>query len=149
MGAIGLTEPFFSRLQKRGVGIWQGEEIFPQHAFFIAHNAIFIAQQMLDQILRICKSFLKIGFFGHILFLLFQNQSSYIYNNKLFAACEESLEVLMVITNFAKYSSKLAFFTAFCSYNSKEINLTTHQQTFLHPAINIHFTQVYGKVSFP
>jgi len=22
-------------------------------------------------------------------------------------------------------------------------NLTTQQQTFLHPAINIHFTQVY------
>jgi hypothetical protein len=69
-------------------------EIFPQHAFFIAHHAIFIAQQMLDQILRICKSSLKIGFFGHFLFLLFQNQSSYIHNNKLFAACEESLEIL-------------------------------------------------------
>jgi hypothetical protein len=85
------------------------------HAFFIAHHAIFIAQQMLDQILRICKSFLKIGFFGHILFLLLQNQSSYIYNNKHFAACEESLEVLMVITKLAKYSS---------------INLPIQQQIF-------------------
>ena len=104
---------------------------------------------MLDQILRICKSFLKSGFFGNILFLLFHNQSSYIYNNKLFAACEESLEVLMAITKFAKYSSKVAFFTAFCSYNSKEIKLIKQQQTFLHPAINIHFRQVFDKVSVP
>ena len=81
-----VTEAFFSRLQNRGVRIWQGVEIFPQHAVFIAQYAVFIAQQMLDQILKICKSFLKIGFFGHILFLLFQNQSSYIYNNKLFCS---------------------------------------------------------------
>jgi hypothetical protein len=57
------TEAFFSRLQNRGVRIWQGVEMFPQHAVFIAHHAVFIAQQMLDQILKICKSFLKIGFF--------------------------------------------------------------------------------------
>ena len=59
----GPPEPFFSRLQNRGVRIWQGVEIFPQHAVFIAQYAAFIAQQMLDQILKICKSFLKIGFF--------------------------------------------------------------------------------------
>ena len=82
----GTSEAFFSRLQNRGVRIWQGVEIFPQHAVFIAQHAVFIAQQMLDQILRICKSFLKSGFFGHIWFLLFQNQSSYIYNNKLFCS---------------------------------------------------------------
>ena len=73
------SEAFFSRLQNRGVRIWQDVEIFPQHA-------VFIAQQMLDQILRICKSFLKSGFFEHIWYLLFQNPSSYIYNNKLFCS---------------------------------------------------------------
>ena len=60
------SEAFFSRLQNRGVRIWQGVEIFPQDEVFIAQHAVFIAQQMLDQILRICKSFLKSGFFGHI-----------------------------------------------------------------------------------
>ena len=65
--------PFFLGCKIGGVRIWQGVEIFPQHAVFIAHHAVFIAQQMLDQILRICKSFLKSGFFGHIWFLLFQN----------------------------------------------------------------------------
>ena len=78
--------PFFLGCEIGGVRIWQGVEIFPQHAVFIAQHAVFIAQQMLDQILRICKSFLKSGFFGHIWFLLFQNQSSYIYNNKLFCS---------------------------------------------------------------
>ena len=143
------SEAFFSRLQNRGVRIWQGVEIFPQHTVFIAQHAVFIAQQMLDQILRICKSFLKSGFFGHIWFLLFQNQSSFIYNNKLFAACEECLKVLMVITKFAKYSSIVAFFAVFCSYISKEINLTTQQQPFCTPCNNIYFRQVYDKVSFP
>ena len=80
------SEAFFLGCKIGGVRIWQGVEIFPQHAVFIAHHAVFIAQQMLDQILRICKSFLKSGFFGHIWFLLFQNQSSYIYNNKLFCS---------------------------------------------------------------
>ena len=70
-GRFAIPEAFFSRLQNRGVKIWQGMEIFPQHAIFIAPHAVFIAQQMLDQILRICKSFLKSGFFGHIWFLLF------------------------------------------------------------------------------
>ena len=37
----------FSRLQKRGLEIWQGVEFFPQHAFFIAHHAIFIAQKVI------------------------------------------------------------------------------------------------------
>ena len=60
---LSRPEDFFSRLQNRGVRIWQGVEIFPQHAVFIAQYAAFIAQQMLDQIMKICKSFLKIGFF--------------------------------------------------------------------------------------
>ena len=55
--------PFFLGCKIGGVRIWQGVEIFPQHAVFIAQYAAFIAQQMLDQILKICKSFLKIGFF--------------------------------------------------------------------------------------
>ena len=55
--------PFFLGCKIGGVRIWLGVKIFPQHAVFIAHHAVFIAQQMLDQILRICKSFLKIGFF--------------------------------------------------------------------------------------
>ena len=55
--------PFFLGCEIGGVRIWQGVEIFPQHAVFIAHHAVFIAQQMLDQIY---KSFLKSGFFGHI-----------------------------------------------------------------------------------
>ena len=80
------AEAFFSRLQKRGVRIWQGVEIFPELAVFIAQHAVFIAQQMLDHILGICNFFLKSGFFGHVLFPLFQNQSSYIYNNKLFCS---------------------------------------------------------------
>ena len=67
----GPTEAFFSRLQNRGGQNLEGVEIFPQHAVFIAQHAVFIAKQMLDQILRICKSFLKSGFFGHIWFLLF------------------------------------------------------------------------------
>ena len=58
-----IPEAFFSRLQNRGVRIWQGVEICPQHAVFIAQYAAFITQQMLDQILKICKGFLKIGFF--------------------------------------------------------------------------------------
>ena len=55
--------PFFLGCKIGGVRIWQGVEIFPQHAVFIAHHAVFIAQQMLDQIY---KSFLKSGFSGHI-----------------------------------------------------------------------------------
>jgi hypothetical protein len=73
LGLIVGLRPFFLGCKIGGVRIWQGVEIFPQHAVFIAHHAVFIAQQMLDQILRICKSFLKSGFFGHIWFLLFQN----------------------------------------------------------------------------
>ena len=70
------TEAFFLGCKIGGVRIWLGVEIFPQHAVFIAQHAVFFAQQILDQILRICKSFLKSGFFGHILFPLFQNQST-------------------------------------------------------------------------
>jgi hypothetical protein len=67
------------------VGIWQAVEIFPLHAVFVAQHAVFIAyQQMLDQIMRVLQKFLKHWF------LLSKNQSSYIYNNKLFAACEEN-----------------------------------------------------------
>ena len=80
--SIDSAEAFFSRLQNRGVRIWLGVEIFPQYAVFIAQHTVFISQQMLDQILRICKS----GFFGHVWCLLLQNQSSYIYNNKLFCS---------------------------------------------------------------
>ena len=83
---MAVLRPFFLGCKIGGVKIWQGEEIFPEHVVFIAHHAVFIAKQMLDQILIICKSFLKSGFFGHIWFLLFQNQSSYIYNNKLFCS---------------------------------------------------------------
>ena len=71
---------------QQAVFIAQHAVFIAQHAVFIAQHAVFIAKQMLDQILRICKSFLKSGFFGHIWFLLFQNQSSYIYNNKLFCS---------------------------------------------------------------
>ena len=39
----------------------------------------------------------------------------------------------------------IGIFKAFCSHNSKEINLTTQQQTFLYPAINIYFTKVNKK----
>ena len=56
-----------------------------------------------------------------------------------FAACEECLKVLMVVTKFAKQSSIVAFFAVFCSYISKEINLTTQQQTFCTPCNNIYF----------
>ena len=31
-------------------------------------HAVFISQKIIDRIMRICKSFLKLGFFGHILF---------------------------------------------------------------------------------
>ena len=41
MQPIGLTEAFFSRLQNRGVRLWQGVEIFPQHTVFIAQHAVF------------------------------------------------------------------------------------------------------------
>ena len=53
---------FFLGCKIGGVRIWQGVEIFPQYAVFIAQHTVFISQQMLDQILRICKS----GFFGHV-----------------------------------------------------------------------------------
>ena len=66
-----LSEPFLSGLQKMGVQLLWDAEIFHPHA-------VFISQNMLDRIMRICKNFLKLGFFGHILFLLFQNMSSYI-----------------------------------------------------------------------
>jgi hypothetical protein len=59
-----LPEPFLSGLQKMGVQLlWDAENFHP--------HADFIAQKMLDRIMRICKKFLKLGFFGHILFLLF------------------------------------------------------------------------------
>ena len=68
---IWRPEPFLSGLQKMGVQLlWDAENFHP--------HAVFIAQKMLDRIMRICKSFLKLGFFGHILFLLFQNMSGYI-----------------------------------------------------------------------
>ena len=49
--------------------LWDAENFHP--------HADFIAQKMLDRIMRICKKLLKLGFIGHILFLLFQNMSSY------------------------------------------------------------------------
>jgi hypothetical protein len=68
---IEIPEPFLSGLQKMGVQLlWDAENLYP--------HAVFIAQEMLDRIMRICISFLKLGFFGHILFLLFQNISGYI-----------------------------------------------------------------------
>ena len=53
------SEAFFSRLQNRGVRIWQGVEIFPQHAVFIAHHAVFYctADARLDS--DILQKFLK------------------------------------------------------------------------------------------
>ena len=90
--------------------LWDAENFHPH------------AQKMIDRILRICKSFLKIGFFWHILFLLFQDKSSFIYNNIFFAPCAENLILLMILTKFAKYSSKVAFLNVFCSNISKEIN---------------------------
>ena len=88
-----IKRPFFLGCKIGGVRIWKGVEIFPQHAVFTAHHAVFSVQQMLDQILRICKSFLKSGFFGHIWFLLFQTNL-----------------VIFTITKF---------FAVFCSYTSK------------------------------
>ena len=50
-----------------------------------------------------------------------------------FAACEECLKVLMVVTKFAKQSSIVAFFAVFCSYISKEIK--NNNKLFAPPAI--------------
>ena len=63
--------------------LWDAENFHP--------HADFIAQKMLDRIMRICKKFLKLGFFGHILFLLFQNMSGNVLHNNFFAACIEKL----------------------------------------------------------
>ena len=101
-GPTELLRPFFLGCKIGGVRIWQGVEIFPQHAVFIAQHAVFSAQQMLDQILRIFKSFLKSGFFGHIWFLLFKTNLVIFTITNFFAACEECLKVLMVITKFTK-----------------------------------------------
>ena len=59
-----ISEPFLSGLQEMGVQLLWDAEIFHPHA-------VFIAQKMLYQIMRICKKILKLDFFGHILFLLF------------------------------------------------------------------------------
>jgi hypothetical protein len=54
-----IPEPFLSGLQKMGVQLlWDAEKFHP--------HAVFIAQKMLDRIMRICKKNLKLGFFGHI-----------------------------------------------------------------------------------
>ena len=93
---IKSTEAFFSRLQNRGVRLWQGVEMFPQHAVFIAHHAVFIAQQMLDQILRICKSLLKSGFLDIFGTYYFKTHLVIFTIKNFFAACEECLKVLLV-----------------------------------------------------
>ena len=98
LGSIKTPEAFFSRLQNRGVRIWQCVEILPQHAVFIAEYAAFIAQQMLDQILKICK----IGFFDIFCPYYFKTNLVIFTITNFFAACEECLKVLMLITKFAK-----------------------------------------------
>ena len=89
----GSTETFLSGVQKMGVQLlWDAENFHP-------HHVVFNAQKMLDLIMRICISFLKLGFIGNILFLLFQNMSGVVAQTKILSNFSQFL-VSFLLYNF-------------------------------------------------